>query len=332
MRKEKSAVTKILVIYHGRCADGTCAAWCADLYFRGMEDVEIEYYPAKHNEPPPYNRIAKANRTYILDFCYQREDLLKIAEMTKLQVIDHHKSAEDQCHGLDFCEFDMDRSGAGMSWDHFFPEVARPWFVDYVETRDIWTWKYPNAKPALAFVDTLPIDISTFDKLYYGEITHGDCVANGGAILAYIKQYNSETVNSSLRKITFQDPNGNIHIDIPVVNTSHFGISELLNGIAEGYPFVLSYFKRNDGKYQYSARVSDNSNFDVSKLAKSYGGGGHAKASGFTLDHELQELPAPGQNWSPVDLPCECGRNGGSRHSCGKLRGLISPPQGHNWD
>ncbi len=285
---------KVLVIYHGRCADGVCAAWCADLYFRGMEDVEIEYYPAVHNKPPPYKRITKADQTFSLDFCFPRQDLVKIAGMTDLKVIDHHKSAEAQCHGLDFCEFDMDRSGAGMSWDYFFPGVERPWHVDYIETRDIWTWKWPNATDVLAFIDTLPISFETYDKLYDRDITFGECRDKGEAITAYIEQYNSETVLASMRQITFQAPDGSIHFDIPVVNTSHWGISSLLNGIAEGHPFVLAYFKRNDGKYQYSGRVAADSDFDVSKLAKSFGGGGHVKASGFTLDHEIEELPSPG--------------------------------------
>jgi oligoribonuclease NrnB/cAMP/cGMP phosphodiesterase (DHH superfamily) len=289
-----------------------------------MEDVEVEYYPAVHNKPPPYKRIAKADRTYILDFCFPRPDLIKIAGMTDLKVIDHHKSAEAHCHGLDFCEFDMDRSGAGMSWDHFFPGRDRPWHVDYIETRDIWTWKWPTAKAVLAFIDTLPISFETYDKLFDGDITFGDCRDKGEAIIDYIDQYNSETVLASMRKITFQAPDGQIHIDIPVVNTSHWGISSLLNGIADGHPFVLAYFKRNDGKYQYSGRVSANSDFDVSKLAKSFGGGGHAKASGFTLDHELQELQPAGAgldaNWGPTDMPCACGKNGGSKHGCGKLR------------
>jgi oligoribonuclease NrnB/cAMP/cGMP phosphodiesterase (DHH superfamily) len=285
---------KVLVIYHGRCADGTCAAWCADLYFRGMEDVEVEYYPAKHNKPPPYKRIEKSDRTYILDFCYPREELLKMSSLATVRVLDHHKSAEATCHGLPFCTFDMDRSGAGMAWDNFFPGVDRPWIVDYVETRDIWVWKWPNAKDVLAFVDTLPITFETFDKLHDGDITFGECRDKGAAITAYIEQYNSETVLASMRQITFQAPDGSIHFDIPVVNTSHWGISSLLNGIADGHTFVLAYFKRNDGKYQYSGRVSANSDFDVSKLAKSFGGGGHAKASGFTLDHEIEELPPKG--------------------------------------
>lgn len=286
---------KVLVIYHGRCADGVCAAWCADLRLNRQEGAEVEYYPAKHNKPPPYKRIAKADRTYILDFCYPRTDLVKIASMTQLQVIDHHKSAEAHCHGLDFCEFDMGRSGAGMSWDHFFPGVDRPWHVDYIETRDIWTWKHPNAKEVLAYIDTLPISIETYYKLYDRDIEFGECRDKGEAILAYIKQYNNETVAASLRKITFQSPNGDIHFDIPTVNTSHWGVSDLLHGIAEGHPFVLAYFKRNDGKYQYSARVADSSDFDVSRLAKSFGGGGHAKAAGFTIPNEIEEL-SPGED------------------------------------
>jgi hypothetical protein len=178
-----------------------------------------------------------------------------------------------------------------MTWDHFFPARGRPWHVDYIETRDIWTWKWPTAESVLAYLDTLPIAIETYYKFYNGDISFGECRDKGEAILAYIDQYNSETVMAGMRKITFQSPNGDIHFDVPTVNTSHWGISSLLHSIAEGHPFVLGWFKRNDGKIQYSARVADDSDFDVSKLAKQFGGGGHMKASGFTLDHELEELP-----------------------------------------
>jgi hypothetical protein len=148
----------------------------------------------------------------------------------------------------------------------------------------------------------MPVSFETYDKLYDRDIEFGECAEKGRAIVAYIDQYNSETAMASMRKITFQAPDGSLHFDIPVVNASHWGNSHLLNSIADGHPFVLSYFRRNDGKYQYSARVSSESGFDVSKLAKSFGGGGHVKASGFTLDREIEELPPPGAGASNPDL------------------------------
>jgi oligoribonuclease NrnB/cAMP/cGMP phosphodiesterase (DHH superfamily) len=283
-------MTKVLVIYHGRCADGICAAWCADLYHRNIEDVKVEYYPAVHNKPPPYKRIARADKTYVLDFCYPREDLVKMQEVTELKVIDHHKSAEADCRGLDFCEFDMDRSGAGMSWDHFFPGVDRPWHVDYIETRDIWTWKYPDAVNVLNFLDTMPLSFVTYDKLYDGDIPFRECADKGEAITEYVNMYNKEVAEAATRYINFRSPGGTIHCNVPIVNASYKGISLLVHDICQHADFGIGWFKRHDGKYQFSVRVSEKSDFDASKLCKEFGGGGHAKASGFTLPHEIEEL------------------------------------------
>jgi len=287
---------KVLVIYHSRCPDGMCAAWCADLYFRDKPDVEVEFYPAVHNKPPPLKRVAKADVVYIVDFAYSREDLIKIRDLTDmLKVLDHHKSSEASCHGLDFCEFDMDRSGAGMSWDYFFPNEDRPWLVDYIETRDIWTWKWPTAEEVLAFLDTLPISFETYDKIHKGDITFGECRDKGEAIVQYIEMYNKETASAGTRFITFQCPSGEIYFDVPIVNASYKGISQLVHEICQGHDFGIGWFRRHDGKYQFSVRVSEDSTFDASKFCKSFGGGGHVKASGFTLPHEIVELPPGGK-------------------------------------
>jgi oligoribonuclease NrnB/cAMP/cGMP phosphodiesterase (DHH superfamily) len=291
----------VLVILHADCADATAAGWCTDLYFNHKNSKElfpqaptVEYYSAPFYVPPPFDKIEKADRTYILDFSYSREDLIKVSKMTDLLVLDHHKSAEAQCHGLDFCQFDMERSGAGMTWDHFFPDDPRPWFIDYIEDRDLWKWKLPTAEPILAYLDTLPVSFDTYDRLASGDVTFGQCLESGTAILAYINQYNKEVAAMGVRYITFQSPSGRIHFDIPIVNAAYKGISQLLHEISQDHPFALGWYRRKDGKYKFSARASDKSAFDTSKFAKEYGGGGHVKASGFTLDHEIEELPPEG--------------------------------------
>jgi oligoribonuclease NrnB/cAMP/cGMP phosphodiesterase (DHH superfamily) len=256
--------------------------------------LEIEYYPAVFDASPPFDKIERADITYILDFSYGREDLVKISKMTTLTVLDHHKSVEAQCHGLDFCQFDMGRSGAGIAWDHFFPGEPRPWLIDYIQDRDLWEWKLPTAEPILAYLDTLPVSFETYDKLASGDITFGQCLEGGEAILAYTRQYNKEVAAAGVRYITFQSPSGRIHFDIPIVNAAYKGISQLLHEICQGHPFALGWYRRSDGKYKFSARASDESDFDTSKFSKEYGGGGHVKASGFTLDHEIEELPPAG--------------------------------------
>ncbi len=103
--------------------------------------------------------------------------------------------------------------------------------------------------------------------------------------------YNEASIEAGSRLIDFQAPDGAIHLDIPCVNAAYFGISEVLHKAAQGRKFALGWFRRHDGKYQYSVRVDEDSDFDGSKLATCYGGGGHVKAAGFTLGHELEELP-----------------------------------------
>ncbi len=301
-----------LVIYHDRCPDGTAAAWCVGMFY-GFDNCV--FHPAVHGTDPPLKKARAAERTYIVDFSYDRGKLLKLASVTELKVLDHHASAEAQCQGLDFCEFDMKRSGAGMAWDHFWPDLDRPWFIDYIEDRDIWNWKWPNSRAALAFIDTLPKTFETYDKLMDGEPSIGDCTEKGYAILDYIDMYNEASIEAGSRLIDFQSPDGAIHLDIPCVNTSYFGISELLHKAAQGRKFALGWFRRHDGKYQYSVRVDENSDFDGSKLAACYGGGGHVKAAGFTLGHELVDLPTT--NRCPYCSHAEHEFNPSPRDECG---------------
>jgi hypothetical protein len=178
-----------------------------------------------------------------------------------------------------------------MAWDHFFPAEQRPWWINYIQDRDLWEWKLPDAEPILAYLDTLPVSFETYDRLASDDITLRQCLVGGMAVLAYIRQYNKEVAAMGVRYITFQSPGGRIHSDIPIVNAAYKGISQLLHEMDQNHLFALGWYRSSDGKYKFSVRASDESDFDTSKFAKEYGGGGHVKASGFTLDHEIEELP-----------------------------------------
>lgn len=67
--------------------------------------------------------------------------------------------------------------------------------------------------------------------------------------------------------------------------------SQLANYIEEQYPDKASFVLMemlNEDKVKCSFR-SNNTNFNVRKLAEQYGGGGHDLASGLTLDESLEE-------------------------------------------
>ena len=79
---------------------------------------------------------------------------------------------------------------------------------------------------------------------------------------------------------------------VPAVNASPVDTSELLEGLAVGHPFALSWSVRFDGVFQYSLRSSADG-VDVSEIARAHGGGGHAHAAGFLSNAPLAGLFGP---------------------------------------
>jgi oligoribonuclease NrnB/cAMP/cGMP phosphodiesterase (DHH superfamily) len=225
-------------------------------------------------EPIP---SVKGRDVYILDFCLPREQCLEVKATAKsLLILDHHKTAEEDMDGLRFAKFDMKKSGAGMAWDHFYPEDSRPWLIDYVEDRDLGLFEMPNSKTINAWVNACPQTFEDWDNL----CAEGSkkALVSGKAVEAYIDRYVTEMA-SQAQTINFAGQ------EIPVVNAPYIAISELLLHLAKGVAFSLGWFHRGDGKYQYMLRSKGE--FDVSVLAQRFGGGGHAHSAGFVVDEPV---------------------------------------------
>jgi uncharacterized protein len=131
-------MSKLLVLYHAACRDGFAAAWAIWRRFPGSEFVPVAY----GSDPPD----VVDRDVVIADFSYARPVMERIADQcASLLVLDHHQTAEaalkNFAHPKARVVFDMNRSGAGITWDHFFPGQPRPWLIDYVEDRDLWRHK-----------------------------------------------------------------------------------------------------------------------------------------------------------------------------------------------
>lgn len=111
-----------VIFYHGHCFDGHTAAWAARKHFL-EHGVEPEFFPLTYGLQSialgmPDLEELRDRHVFMVDFCVDRETLLEIKELaSEFVVLDHHKTAEADCRGLDFCVFDMERSGAGITWD-----------------------------------------------------------------------------------------------------------------------------------------------------------------------------------------------------------------------
>ena len=166
-----------LCIYHANCADGFGAAWVFRKAF-----PEAEFHPGRYGESIP----DVAGRIVVLvDFSYSREDLLQMSEIAKgVLIIDHHKTASEALAGFPqvancrawthsakfgsrtvFTCFDMERSGAGLTWDFFFPNQPRPALINHIEDRDLWRFHLEGTREVQANLFSYPYDFEVWDKL-----------------------------------------------------------------------------------------------------------------------------------------------------------------------
>lgn len=265
---------KTLVIYHGKCLDGFTAAWCAWRLFGDF----VEYLPAAYVSQPP---DVTGRDVYIVDFSYPRAQLLEMhAKADSLRVLDHHKTAQADLDGLDFCTFDMNRSGAGMAWDEFYPGQPRPALVDYVEDRDLWRFKLPMSKEVNAYIGSYDLTFDNWNTIARAiEEDLGGVVNIGSALLRAVDRYVKEM--SAVARMRVIDGH-----TVPVVNAPYINTSELVGYLAEqnsDAPFAAAWYQSSAGFYKYSLRSRGANGADVSAIAKQFGGGGHKNAAGFSV-------------------------------------------------
>ena len=211
-----------------------------------------------------------ALEVFIVDFSYDRATCEALAGKYGLTILDHHKTAEKELLGLDYATFNLEKSGAVLAWEYIYPLWTPPVILQYVQDRDLWRFALPNSEEVNLYIASLPQTFEAWDgfDLEAAEI--------GGRA---IKAFRNSQVNRACRNVRWENIAGH---SVPVLNLSD-NISEVGNYLCQKYPqaaFSASYCDRADGQRSYSLRsIGD---FDVSDIAKQFGGGGHRNAAGFT--------------------------------------------------
>jgi len=262
-------VTKRIIVYHDNCHDGITALWCAK---QSHEWADGEPYAGKHGEGPDLERLRGAH-VLIVDFSWKRPELQAVAKVAaSLVVLDHHASAEAELKDFPGCTFDMNRSGAGLTWDVLHPGKPRPRLVDYVEDRDLWLFKLPFSREVHAACNCYPTTLEVRSKLMQVDI---DVLGNDGAA---ILRYHDKLVESACRHVTREVIAG---FDVPSIACPTVElISDVGHRLSIGEPFAATYMTDEKGTRHYSLR-SDGEGQDVGVIATSLGGGGHKHAAGF---------------------------------------------------
>lgn len=277
-----------LVIYHANCADGFSAAWC----FWRKYGTGADYVAGVYQQDPP---DVTGRDVFLVDFSYKRavvEQMLAVAN--RVTLIDHHKTAIEDLQPLfvqdswtgepkQLAHFtDLDRSGATLAWDYLFPYEPRPLLLGHVEDRDLWRFKLPGTREIQALVFSYEYTFEQWDALMSADqVELLKFTAAGAAIERKHHKDIAELLKVCQRRMVIGG------VDVPVASLPYTLSSDAGHVMAQGEAFAACYW--DTAEHRIFSLRSAPSGWDVSDVAKSFGGGGHKNAAGFRVprDHEL---------------------------------------------
>jgi oligoribonuclease NrnB/cAMP/cGMP phosphodiesterase (DHH superfamily) len=276
------------VFYHGSCYDGFGSAFSA---WKKFGDT-AKYIPASYGKTNIFDQdFQPQDEVYILDYSIDNDEFETLVEsVSKVVMLDHHKTALERFTNLQpypetryelkkdnvYVLFDMEKSGALLTWEYFHPGTWTPNLIKFISDRDLWTFNLPETKAIHALLTSRAMDFEVWDKIRISLTNNNTLVTIGESLM----ELQDQTVTMICKKAYMTNVAG---YTVPAVNSSSHW-SEVGNKLLDLYPaapFALSYCDQPDGMRMMSLRSRAGSDFDVSAIAGLFSGGGHRNASGF---------------------------------------------------
>lgn len=287
------------IIYHDPCCDGFGSAWSGYIWeklnrsnlSREVDDQKnrITFYPGRHTNilnDDVINVVDKNTNVLIIDYCYDRDYLLELKnKCNKILVLDHHETSMKKVGDLEYCYFDMNKSGCILAWEYFFPSEQPPMFLQYIQDRDLWRWKLPYSREfTTAFYSLVPFDFNEYTNYYKNLDLIDKMIGQGTTLLQEITNESIQIANQC--QVITTNENKTVAL---VSSNKH--ISEIGEILAKKYDYGFIYFE-TDGVYKFSIRsdYTKNHTNHSGNLANLLGGGGHPSASGFVWNKSIKNL------------------------------------------
>ena len=283
--------TKIfdIVMFHYPCQDGLASAWVVSNYHKELNSP-ISLYPIAHGKSVDIDMFI-GKRVIICDYSPQPDILEQIEQVAQsIVILDHHITAQKALEGKPYAIFDMTRSGAGITWDYFYPEIPMPDFIQMIQDRDLWRWAITGSKEFTAGFFTMcsTIDFKDFDALFelfnqmYTDPDKIQFYLVLGKIISTLTENKVQAIGDEHMRTVSAFTFGGVVYRACVVNCFADIASEAGNYISnsEQIDFAVLWRYHNPSKDFYVS-LRSTGDIDVSAIAKSFGGGGHKNAAGF---------------------------------------------------
>ncbi len=275
---------KKLCFYHSGCPDGFGAAWSVRKAWG-----EDAWYVARGHEDRVRMGDCENALVAFVDIAPGRDELRELADVaSQVVVLDHHVTARDRLasdssyvNELEeeghLLHFDLGHSGSVLAWQYFHPENDTPDLLRYVEDQDLWNWALPQSDAINAAIASYPREFEVWDRLASDPISK---LADEGEPILRSNRMEVARRLDHARPVAL----GTQRIEAVNASTNRAQIGhELAKRAAFGQEWGLVY--RVEGAELY-ATIYSIGDLDISKVAMTYGGGGHKNASGFHVSLE----------------------------------------------
>lgn len=294
-----------ICLYHFPCDDGFASAWVARRKW-----PEVVMTPTNYGQPFPDIDYRDKN-ILIADFSYKPDaisELMTSRGARSIVMLDHHKTAAadlkdfkvEICGDAKFvaadmegmfgdmaelgrpqavARFDMEHSGAALTWEFCFPDEPMPVFIQFIEDRDLWRFALKETRAFSLYLRSYPYAFDTWDDIA-AEIAGDPNLVLGSAlsIERFYDQKLAEMVPTAILKDIGKWKG------VPTAHAPYAFASDLAHELLKAHPaapFAAVVVDAYGGR-TYSLR-SEDSRQDVSEVAKAFGGGGHRNAAGFRV-------------------------------------------------
>jgi len=303
---------KPVVYYHANCADGYGAAFAVQLHEGDIERVPVNYGPESLIKALEQTPGGVEDRTvYVVDFSFPLEDMRFLCQKAEmLYWYDHHTTSRQTARQMLETDYDPggrlhgesdsfvivhdeSRSGAVLTFEELMPTRPVPVLYHHLDDYDRWQFKWPQTK---AYTKALWSCVPWTPELFFdlldhypfpspgreaGHAAYMRFVGQGEALLRAHNQNVAAVVRGCARECRLLPAGGEGLFVGLVANCPAHLSSDVGHALANrSGTFGLLWWVTAGGEYACSLR--SNGDYDVSLIAKSFGGGGHKNASGFT--------------------------------------------------
>lgn len=271
-----------------------------DILHKRFDDAKI-YSGFPHSNEHLLDVIS-STPLFLVDICVDPAKLKALSDLFKtVTVFDHHKSSWEMCEKA-FADkmkkvgeqiifvpfkntsmsFSLKHSGAYHTYQQLNNNNIIPRYIELVSDYDTWVKKYHDSDSFVAGV--MGIRPETMDEL-------DELISDGiDTIITIGNYFNGDRLRRARsvckRHVEIEVCYKGTNYKAAIVNTN-LDISSFVGNILVsdyGFDIGMSYCIVNDKEVGWSIR--SNKPLDSSVVSKSFGGGGHAQASGFSSSFE----------------------------------------------